>query len=88
MFMWMACFAQDISYEQSYSVEVSAGSHTVKVSNRLYSKTLEFNLGAGETVEFLAGNSFTLVGGLMISVLGVGPYKVFLQRSVSQGGLR
>jgi hypothetical protein len=29
-------------------------------------------------VELLAGNQFTLIGGLMVSVLGMGPYRVFL----------
>jgi hypothetical protein len=73
-------YVDDLSFNSEFTSQVSPGSHTVMVSNHLYKKSLTFNLAEGERVELSAGNRFTLIGGLMVSVLGMGPYRVFLDR--------
>jgi len=73
-------YADDLKFNSSYSFSLPAGDHTVMVSNHLYKKSLQISLKPGEKLALLAGNSFTLIGGLMVSVLGMGPYKVFLRQ--------
>src|SRR5580693_4610360 len=72
-------FTVDLHFPSEYQAEVDPGDHSVKVTNHLYSRTLEFTLKAGETVTVEAGNYVTGPGTIMMSVLGMGPYKVFLR---------
>ena len=74
-------FRHDLAFSKTYSEKVLPGIHQVKISNHLYRKVLDLDLLPGETVHLTAGNSFTLIGGLMLSSIGIGPYKVFLQRT-------
>ncbi len=71
-------FIVDLFFNTTYRINVLPGEHTVKVSNHLYKKSVKVNVQNGETVNLLAGNNFTLLGGLMVSALGIGPYRVFL----------
>jgi hypothetical protein len=73
-------FARDLSFNDSFSVDLPEGAHTILVSNHLYKKSVQLDLKQGDRVELVAGNNFTLIGGLMVSVFGIGPYRVFLQR--------
>jgi len=79
-------FSVDLTYPGEYRAEVDPGDHSVKVSNRLYSRSLRVPLKAGETVTVEAGNYVTGVGTVMMSVLGMGPYKVFLREVGRTGG--
>jgi hypothetical protein len=74
-------YVDDLSFNSQFTSQVTPGSHTVTVSNHLYKKTLTVDVAPGERVELQAGNKFTLLGGLMVAVLGIGPYRVFLTQS-------
>ncbi len=71
-------FVHDLQFDRTFETRVAPGAHRLTVSNHLYKKSLDLTLEAGQTVTLLAGNRFTLLGGLMVSVLGMGPYRVFL----------
>ena len=77
-------FAYDLMFNKSFAVELAPGRHTVKVSNHLFKKSMELDLKPGETINLQAGNNFGLIGGLMVSVLGMGPYKVFLKEDSAE----
>ena len=71
-------FAHDIAYPTTWSTSLTPGKHTIKVSNHLYKKSIEINARPGQKINVEAGNRFTPVGGIMVAVLGMGPYRVFL----------
>ena len=71
---------QTLQFGQSVEIQVTAGMHTVTVTNRLYTKKLEVKLADGETVVFEAGNVTGKLMGTAIMVFGVGPYKVDIRR--------
>jgi len=72
-------FTVDLHYPKDFHIDLSPGEHAVRVTNRLYTRKLAVSVKAGETVHLQAGNHFSGLGGLMTSVLGMGPYKVFLK---------
>jgi hypothetical protein len=72
-------YAYDLMYNSSFDLKLTPGAHKIKVSNHLYTKTLALDLKAGDKINLLAGNNFGILGGIMVSVLGMGPYKVFLR---------
>lgn len=78
-------FAHDLSYPKSWSTQLSPGQHTIEVSNHLYKKSIDVQAIAGQKIELLAGNRFTPVGGIMVTVLGMGPYRVFLTEQSPAG---
>jgi hypothetical protein len=79
-------FVYDLGYERTYRAKLKPGAHTVKVSNHLYKKKIDLDLKPGDTVNLNAGNRFTLLGGLMVAILGMGPYKVFLEEAPPAAG--
>ena len=81
-------YEHDLQYGRSFRKLVAPGLHKVMVSNHLYKKRLSLELKAGERVNLLAGNRFTILGGIMVAVLGMGPYIVFLrpaEADISEG---
>jgi hypothetical protein len=73
-------FLTDIAYGKSLSFELEPGSHTILISNTIYKKQEDFVLAAGASATFQVANVVTGFGAMMISALGVGPYRVSLQR--------
>ena len=70
----------DLMFGQSISRDVAPGPHTLRVSNTLVWKTIDFDLQIGEQVFFEAINR-TGPGTLtMLVLLGAGPLYVTLQR--------
>jgi hypothetical protein len=74
-------FVGDIAYGRSLKLPISPGSHTLKVTNRLKSRKIEFQAAPGETVRFEATG--VLMGGIWIfmSMLGTFAYRVTLERA-------
>ncbi|AIE84145.1 hypothetical protein [Fimbriimonas ginsengisoli] len=71
----------DLQFEKSYESELPAGEHTLKITNQLYSKKETFELAEGEIVRFQVANvSKGIVGPIMLSAFGIGPYQVSLKR--------
>lgn len=73
-------FVKDLQFGGEIELPVEPGEHQLKISNNLYSKENKFTVGTGETVRFAVGNYFTRFGAAATFVLGIGPYKVFLDR--------
>ncbi|RYG49504.1 hypothetical protein EON79_01060 [bacterium] len=73
-------YVTDIPFEGVHTVELPAGPHTFKASNRLYKRSLDLTLRAGETVEISVGNILQGAMTILTSVFGTGPYKVFIER--------
>jgi len=70
----------DLQYGKTYQATVTPGPHEVKVTNSLYTQKLDVELKPGETIRFETGNIATGLTGVMMSTIGIGPYKVFLRR--------
>jgi len=79
-------YVYDIEFNRSFKTRLPIGSHTIKVSNHLYKKSIVIDLKPGDNIQLQVGNAFGLIGGLMVSVLGMGPYRVFINepQSVSE----
>lgn len=73
-------FVKDLPFGAEVELSVDPGDHHLKISNNLYSKESRFTVGDGETVRFAVGNYFTKLGAAATVILGIGPYKVFLDR--------
>ncbi|RYG37454.1 hypothetical protein EON81_06685 [bacterium] len=74
-------YIADIPFEGTHTLELKPGTHTLKASNRLYKRTLDLNLRAGETVDVSVGNILQGAMTILTSVFGTGPYKVFIERT-------
>src|SRR5579862_9055445 len=73
----------NIAYGESFDTELQPGSHTLKVTNKLYSKSVDLDLKEGETAEFTAANVLSGLWAVIIGWSGLAPYKVVLQRNGS-----
>lgn len=70
-----------LQFGDSVELDLAPGEHRVKVTNRMFSKSKEFTLAAGEKAEFEVGNipsfnPFTIV----MLITGTMPYKVSLRQ--------
>jgi hypothetical protein len=74
----------NIQFGERFEAELEPGKHVVKVSNRLYSKSVEFFAAAGQSVIFEAGNVADGVFMMFMVVTGMGPYHVFLERVAAE----
>ena len=72
---------ETLLFGDSLDLALPTGEHRVKVTNRVYSKSLEFRLEAGQTVRLQAANipSRGLLSLLMV-FSGTVPYKVSIER--------
>ena len=73
-------FIKDISFGSFASTDVAPGEHIVKVTNRLYTKRLAISAKSGDQIKVQVGNYFDKAGVLMMSIFGIGHYKVFLNQ--------
>jgi hypothetical protein len=73
-------FVGDLVFGKELRVDVDAGSHTVKVTNRLSSRFKDFEAGEGEEIRFETVG--IAMGGLwlIIAILGTVAYRVTLER--------
>jgi len=76
-------YLTDLSFGNRVEVQVESGPHIVRVTNNLYSSQLEFDAVAGGVSKFGAGNVMRGLGALMFVVMGIGPYRTFLERDES-----
>lgn len=70
----------DLLFGESISREVDPGRHTLRVSNTLVWKTLEFDVKPGEQVRFEAINRPGKLTYPMLVFIGVGPLYVTVKR--------
>jgi len=72
--------AENLSFDGSLILTVPAGTHTLRVTNRLFTKTDEFTIASGEEITYSAGN---IAGGCFSALMilgGTGAYRVMLER--------
>lgn len=74
-------FVKDLAFDADFEMEVAPGEHWVMVTNSLYSKNIQVILAAGERAQFDVGNYVTGLGGMMFVTIGMGPYRVFIDRA-------
>lgn len=79
-------FADSLPFDSTYSSEINPGDHTIKVTNRLYTRRLKVSAKPGETLNLQIGNYFDGLGGIMMSVIGFGHYKCFVKQIPSTPG--
>lgn len=72
---------ETLLFGDNLDLSLPAGEHRVKVTNRVYSKSLEFNLEPGQTIKLQAANipSRGLLSLIMV-FSGTVPYKVSIER--------
>lgn len=82
MYLWIdgKKFDGVLRYGKTFTREVEPGHHTVKASNTLFSTTVEFDAGPGETIRFRCENGLTGGGMVMVLMMGVAYLKVKLVR--------
>jgi hypothetical protein len=72
---------QTLLHSQAMRVPLSEGKHTIKITNRLFSKSEEFEVSPGESVTYEVAN---VRAGLLFAPLvvigGTGAYKVAMRR--------
>ena len=68
-------------FGETLEIPLNPGEHRVKVTNRVYSKSVAFSIGQGETVRFSAANIPSRgVLSLFMVFSGTVPYKVSIER--------
>lgn len=71
--------ADNLAYGDEVQIDVSPGSHEVKVTNSLYTKSASFTAEPNEIITFDAANVMPKGLGLSLAMFGIVPYKVELQ---------
>jgi hypothetical protein len=68
---------ETLLFGDTLDIDLTPGDHHIKVTNRVYSKTVNFNLKEGESVRFTGAcvSSRSIISVLMMMV-GTVPYKV------------
>jgi hypothetical protein len=72
----------NLQFADTRSIQLSAGEHRVKITNRLFSKSESFTLVGGQSVSFRVANipAGALFAPLMV-IGGMGGYKVRIERA-------
>ncbi|HEY3781759.1 MAG TPA: hypothetical protein VGL56_11785 [Fimbriimonadaceae bacterium] len=70
----------NLKYGSVLSLAIEPGTHELKVTNSLYSKSEEFTAEEGETVIFQAGNKMPAAWAWFLMMVCVAPYGVRLVR--------
>ncbi len=72
---------ETMGYGDSLEFDLAPGSHRIKATNRVYSKTIEFELGEGETIRFSAAciPSRSVIA-IVMMLTGTLPYKIELKQ--------
>jgi len=71
---------ENLSFDRSIDFPVAAGDHTIRVSNRLFSKIDHFTIASGESISYSVAN---IPGGcfsILLILGGAGAYRVTLDR--------
>lgn len=74
----------DIPFGKTESKELEAGSHTIRITNTLYAKKVEFEIEPGQEIRFAMGNLLPSIWATFLVLLGIVPYRVFLERQADQ----
>jgi hypothetical protein len=79
-------YVANIGYGAEYSGLIRAGEHELSVTNQLYTRRCSFTVEPGGSVSFRAGNVANGLTAIMVGVLGIGPYRCFLERLPPSSG--
>jgi hypothetical protein len=71
----------DLSYGRTQEFPLAPGEHTLVATNTVSTQRDTFQVQPGRTVAYETANVLTGVGGVMMSILGIGPYRVELKRT-------
>jgi hypothetical protein len=66
---------------RTFTTEIAAGHHRLRVNNTYHKKTVEFDVQSGEQVHYRIRNRVGFFGSMMISVLGAGPMYLEIERA-------
>jgi hypothetical protein len=66
--------------KQTFTCEIPAGSHRIRLDNTLQKKTLEFTATAGEQVEYRLANTAGRLGLPFLALMGVAPLFLKIER--------
>jgi hypothetical protein len=69
-----------LKYGKTFTRDLAPGLHTVKANNTLFSHTVQFDAGHGETIRFRCENGLTGGGMVMVLMMGVAYLRVRLTR--------
>jgi hypothetical protein len=69
----------NLKYGEKVEVPVEIGVHSLKVTNTVFSRVLQFEAQPWETISFVGGNRASGCFALLLVVFGVGPPSVFLE---------
>ena len=70
----------NLQYDKVMRAPIQAGTHTLKITNSLYSKSAEFTAEDDETVVFQAANKMPAAWAWFLMMVCVAPYGVRLER--------
>ena len=69
-----------LRYGATFTRDLAPGPHTVKAHNTLFSHSVQFDAGSGETVRYRCENGLTGGGMVMVLMMGVAYLRVRLTR--------
>ena len=69
-----------LMFGESFTLDLEPGSHTLKVNNTLYWKTVRFAVEPGEHVEFAVINISSKLSFGFLAMLGAGPLRLVIER--------
>ena len=72
--------ARTLMFGDSFTMEIAAGTHTLKTNNTLYWKSVEFSAEPGEHVEFAVINQSSKLSFGFLALLGAGPLRLVIER--------
>jgi len=70
----------ELTYGQSITTEIPAGTHTLLVDNTWNKKSVEFTAADGDSIRFLAKNQSSRFSEFLLMIFGAGPLRVYLDR--------
>jgi len=70
----------DLQFGKERVFEIEPGEHVLKITNTVYSKEDAFTVPAGREASYEVANVVTGIGAAMMSVFGIGPYRVDLRK--------
>ncbi|MFZ4507921.1 MAG: hypothetical protein ACOYON_09525 [Fimbriimonas sp.] len=75
----------NLKYSKTKQIEVPAGRHVLRVTNRLNTRKLAFECAPGESIFFQVGQTLPDLNALLILILAAAPYRVFIEEVERNG---